>query len=83
MRAEAARIQADRTRSPLANQKTNDLWIDVLTEVANELTTPLSTPVHMSKTDLMRSALMAGDTGFPPEFLGPAKPGAGKRRLTR
>ena len=75
MKREAARLQANAGNVPAAEQKTNTLWIDVLTSVASDLTQgkyPVATP-GMSKTDLMRTTLMTSGSGFPAHLLKGAK----------
>ena len=68
MRTQAAALRADTANRSATEQKTNKLWIDVLNEVANELTAKQPAAV-MSKTDLMRTTLMAGGASFPPDLF--------------
>ncbi|MDR3529974.1 MAG: hypothetical protein P4L90_05385 [Rhodopila sp.] len=67
MRTEAARLQAGTEHVPPAQRKANLLWVDVLTGVANDLTQGRcpTAGVGMSKSELLRTTLMAGDPGFP------------------
>jgi hypothetical protein len=71
MQREAARLQADGSNIPLAEQKTNTLWIDVLTGVARDLTQgryKVAAP-GTSKSDLLRTTLMTSGSGFPAHLL--------------
>jgi hypothetical protein len=75
MKREAERLQANARNIPPAEQRTNSLWIDVLTEVASDLAQgkyPVATP-GMSKSDLLRSTLMTSGSEFPTHLLRDAK----------
>ena len=68
MRTQAAKLRASTTNRPPFAQKTNTLWIDVLTDVANELALKQGAP-GMSRTDLMRTTLMASSDNVPPNLF--------------
>jgi hypothetical protein len=62
-----------RTRSaeaPRARRRSDQIWIDVLTDVADELRQPGAGPTHagLSKSDLFRTTLMAG-SGLPAHLM--------------
>jgi hypothetical protein len=67
MKTAAARLQASAAIVSPAQRKANLMWIDALTGVASDLAQgkyPTAAP-GMSKADLLRTTLMAGDSGFP------------------
>ncbi len=54
-----------------ATRQTNGLWIEALTTVAAELRQPgqCPLPAGLRKSDLLRTTLMTGGTGFPAHLL--------------
>jgi hypothetical protein len=75
MRAEAARLHASDAHVPPDQRKINRQWVDVLGQVADELTQgkgPTQAP-GMSRAELMRTTLMSHDPGFPAHLI-PRKP---------
>jgi hypothetical protein len=72
MRTAATRLRAKTPHVPPAQQKTNMLWVDVLTGVASDLTR--GQPPAATKTASMRTTLMASGATFPAHIVSPAKP---------
>jgi hypothetical protein len=71
MRTHAARLRAGDARRLASDRKSSTLWANVLTSVANELTAERTVTPGMSKSELMRTTLMASGIGFSPERLAP------------
>jgi hypothetical protein len=72
----AGELQAAAAQVPPAQRKSDQLWADVLNNVATELRqpNPPPTPQGLSKADLFRTTLMAGTGGFPADLLHPPLP---------
>ncbi len=71
MRAEATRLHAGDAHVPPDQRKLTRQWIDVLGQVADELTLgkgPTPAP-GMSRAELMRTTLMSHDPGFPAHLI--------------
>ena len=71
MKSEAARLQAIAAHVPPAQRKTNRLWVDVLNQVASDLTLGKvpAAPPGTTKSELFRSTLLAGGANFPAHLL--------------
>ena len=67
MQAVAARLQAEAAIASPERRKTNALWINVLTGVANEIGAAQNNP-GTGKAALLRGTWMAGDPGIPPDL---------------
>jgi hypothetical protein len=65
MQATAADLQANAANTSQNQRQTDQLWIEVLTDVAKELRQPNTLIPRMSKVELLRSTLMSGDVDFP------------------
>ena len=59
----AGELRAATAQAPQAQRKSDQLWADVLGDVARDLRQPNPTP-NLSKADLLRTTLMAGNAGF-------------------
>jgi hypothetical protein len=70
----AGELQAASAQVPPARRKSDRLWANVLTNVATELRQPDPTPRGLSKADLFRTTLMAGNSSFPADLLHPPLP---------
>ena len=71
MKARAERLRAGAAHVPPAERKANLLWADVLTEVATDLLlgkSPVASP-GTTRSELMRTTLMASGTTFPPHLV--------------
>jgi hypothetical protein len=74
MATAAAELQARTAQVPSAQRRSDQLWVEVLGNVAGELRQPSAAPTQpgRSKAELFRSTLMAGG-GFP-DHLATGKP---------
>ena len=74
-------LQTNTAQVTPAQHQTNQLWISVLTNVANELRQPPLHAPRTTKAELLRSTLMAGNPDFAAHpqnpIRNPAKPATG------
>jgi hypothetical protein len=71
LKTTAADLQATAADLPPAHRNANKLWVDVLTNGAADLASGIcpTTRAARSKSELMRTTLIAADPGFPVHLL--------------